>query len=88
MTKFKTLRAGYEKQYITEANDEGIKNLLALFEQAENLSETAKSEFVKIFNFEYALQGEIYVGSERRALAQCPALYAEAPGLGIKLAMR
>lgn len=60
----------------------------ALLVAAQGLTGEARKQFSRHYSFELALEGTIYVGSERHARAECPDLLAQAPALGIKLVGR
>jgi len=87
---FNQLKNSYFERYACEAyaNDADTKNLLQLFVAAEALSDQAKTEFVKAFDFEYALDGMLYLCSQKRAQALYPHLLREASLVGIKIEMR
>lgn len=81
--KFAETKTSYFDRYDNEmyANDADHQNLLQLLRDAEALTDAAKAEFVKAFNFDYALDGMIKASPRRY-----PTLVSEAPAAGMKLA--
>jgi len=90
MMTFEELKTEYRNRYACEAyqNDEPTKKLLALIESAEKLTPAAQVEFVQAFDYENALDGELYLGSRRMAPARFPHLLSEATAAGITLVTR
>ncbi len=61
------------------------QRVIAVLKAAAQLSAEAQAEFAKVFNYEDALDGMVYVGRGMRARRRYPNLMAEAAGVGIKL---
>lgn len=87
---FAELKEAYNERYNVEAyaNDDDTLTMLALIEKGEVLSPNAKNEFVKAFDFEHALYGELYLGGKRSANHRFPHLIAEADAAGITIVIR
>ena len=68
------------------ADDENTQNMLALLVRAASLTPQAQAEFVKVWNFEYALDGQVRIPAHQRAIY--PALVAEAAAAGIEIVAR
>lgn len=87
---FDQMKKEYNARYNVEAyaNDEETKTMLGMFDKAEALSPKAKAEFVKAFNYEFALDGEMYLGGKKTAAYNYPNLIAEAPSAGITVTTR
>lgn len=88
--KFADLKNEYFERYDNEmyANDEDTQNMLDLFKKAETLSDAAKTEFVKAFYFDFALDGIICLGSKKTAATVYPNLTKEAAAAGITTTTR
>lgn len=87
---FAQMKKEYNDRYNTEAyaNDTDNQNMLGLFEKAEELSLAAKAEFVKAFDFSFALNGEMYLGGKKTAAFKFPHLIEEASAAGITVITR
>ena len=87
---FQQMKAEYNARYNVEAyaNDDDTKTMLAMFDKAESLSPSAQSEFVKAFNYEIALGGELYLGGKKTAAFKFPHLIEEATSAGITIITR
>jgi len=84
--KFAGLKAAYAEYDAKDyARDPGIQTMLGLFEKADNLSDAAKQEFVDAFNYEFALNGKVYLGTKLHAAYRCSHLLAEAETIGIRV---
>lgn len=88
--KFDDLKTAQFERYDNEmyANDTDTQNMLNLLRKAATLSDAAKAEFVKAWSFEFALDGELYLGGKRSAAAVYPNITAEAQAAGIKIVTR
>lgn len=88
--KFDDLKTAQFERYDNEMynTSEEYINLLGLLKKAETLSDAAKAEFVKVWSFDFALDGELYLGSKKTAPAVYPNIIAEAPAAGIKIVTR
>ena len=84
--RFNELKAEYDNRYANAcyAGDEEIENMLLLFQLATKMSVAARGEFAKTFNFEYALDGLLFLGAKASAGERCKNVIAEAPLAGIK----
>ena len=84
--RFNELKAEYNERYNNEcyAGDEEIENMLGLFENATKMSGPARGEFARTFNFEYALDGLLFLGAKASAGERCKNIIAEAAQAGIK----
>ena len=60
--------------------------LLPLLARAATLTPRAQAEFVTVFNYEYALDGQVLIPARKRALY--PALVAGAAAAGIEIVER
>ena len=87
---YKEMKAEYFARYDNAAysGDTEAENVLNLFRSAEKLSAPAKAEFVKAFNLEFALDGEMYLGGRKTAEYKYPNLIKEGPSCGIKIVTR
>ena len=87
---FQQMKAEYNARYNCEAyaNDDETKTMLAMFDQAEKLSPAAQREFVKAFNYEFALDGQLYLGGKKTAEFKFPNLMAEASAAGLTIVTR
>jgi hypothetical protein len=85
--RFADLKALYTERYNIKdyAKDPGVQTMLGLFEKADKLSDAAKQEFVEAFNYEFALNGKVYLGPKLRAGYKYPHLLAEAETVGIRV---
>jgi hypothetical protein len=85
--KFEDLKNEQFQRYDNEMynTSEEHKNLLGLLNKIESLSAAAQAEFVKCWSFDYALNGQVYLGSKKTATAKFPNLSTEAPAAGIEL---
>ena len=84
--RFTDLKAKYTQHY--DANDPGTQTMLDLFEKADKLSDAAKLEFVDAFNYQFALNGKVYLGAKLNAAYKYPHLLAEAEAVGIRVETR
>jgi hypothetical protein len=87
---YQEMKTEYQKRYENEvyASDPETQALFSLFEKADKLTPAAQAEFVRGFDFEFALGGEMYLGGPKTAAYKYPHLIAEAPVVGIKIATR
>ena len=83
--KFQTMKAEYQARYADESEDPEIQALFGLFDKAEKMSAAAQAEFVKAFDYNMALDGQLPLGGDRTANARFPHLLQEAPAVGIEL---
>lgn len=90
--KFDQLKKQYFEKYDNESykGDNGFQNVLSMLNKAENLSDKAKDEFVNAFkvSFEFALDGELYLGGKKSAASKYPNLMNEGDLVGIKIITR
>ncbi len=87
--RFADLKAEYTERYDAKiAKDPGVQTMLGLFEKADKLSDAAKQEFVEAFNYEFALDGKVYLGAKLNAEYNYPHLLAEAEAVGIRVELR
>jgi chromosome condensin MukBEF ATPase and DNA-binding subunit MukB len=84
--RFADLKAEYTQRY--DAKDPEAQTMLALFEKADKLSGAAKQEFVDAFNYQFALNGKVYLGVKLNAAYKYPHLLAEAEAVGIRVETR
>lgn len=82
---FDQMKKEYTLRY---SSDKEFADLLNLFKKADNLSQNAKKEFVVAFNFDFALDGTMYLGGKKTATIKFPNLVAEAPLVGIHIETR
>jgi len=81
-TTFQDLKNHYSEMLKEE------KKMQKLFDKAENLTNNAKIEFINAFSLDFALDGEIYIGSEKSLNIRFPNIKVEAKKLKIKLVLR
>ena len=87
--RFADLKAEYAEYDAKDyAKDPGIQTMLGLFEKADKLSDAAKQEFVEAFNYHFALNGKVYLGTKLNAAYKYPHLLAEAEAVGIRVETR
>ena len=84
--RFADLKAEYTQRY--DAKDPEAQTMLALFEKADKLSGAAKQEFVDAFNYQFALNGKVYLGVKLNAAYKYPHLLAEAEAVDIRVETR
>lgn len=81
--RFADLKAEYTQHY--DAKDPETQTMLDLFEKADTLSDAAKEEFVEAFNYQFALSGKVYLGTQLNAAYKYSHLLAEAKAVGIRV---
>jgi hypothetical protein len=88
--KFEDLKNEQIQRYDNEMynTSEEYKNLLGLLKKADSLSDAAKREFVKAWSFDFALDGQLYLGNKISARVNFPNLLAEAQSAGIEIVTR
>lgn len=74
--------------YTVDYDDEEREALIKMLTRAQGMSAQAQKEFVENFQFEPALDGGIYIATERSWAAKAPALLAEAESAGIRVLHR
>ncbi len=84
---FNQMKAEYNERYNNECyGDSETKSMLNMFDAAEKMTDEAKCEFVRVFNFEFALDGELYLGGGKMsAIKEYSNLINEAKKVGITL---
>lgn len=84
---FAEMKLEYNARYNNDAyaDDPATQTMLGMFDRAETMTDAAKTEFVAAFNYEFALDGELYLGGKRTAAYRYPHLLTEARTVGIKV---
>ncbi len=87
---YETLRSDYNARYNNDQykSDAEHMAMLGMISSAGNMSAPARQQFAVAFDFDFALDGVVYVGGEKSAMLNYPDLMAEANSNGIKIKIR